>query len=424
MPYTDQQGSSVRIKHSSVAGEVLHPDALRPGELAINYADGIVYFRGPGGSRGKIDLLRFEPYWRSANSETWQAFSDSLARTISSGTVSDEIAVTTGDDASGNGAILHPNGKVYFFSAFQNATTTRAFEVDVDNQTQTQVSDSGEQLYPAGCALLPDGDIFICPYGTSGVQTQASIYNVDTGEFRRVGPAWDYRAFYHCGSMSNGDVVLSPRDSNIIAIYRWKKGTFDVIDPPAEMGAKGGNRGGVQLPDGRYLIAPYSSGSGPNQAYLLDEAGTVASTVAGFTPGGAAVSGATLLPDGRVLFRPFNSTTGQIFDPSDDSVTPTAAASSTVRMTSAALLPDGTVCGAPFQTDTAIKIYDPVADSWSQTSTAAVITSTYWNSAVAVPDGRVVFVPDGPAEYSRIFGAASGGYSQDVLMSAFFNGSK
>lgn len=55
MPYRDiHQSKPGHIKHSDVPGEVMTPEGLAPGELAINVADGKIYYRGPSGTFGVI----------------------------------------------------------------------------------------------------------------------------------------------------------------------------------------------------------------------------------------------------------------------------------------------------------------------------------------------------------------------------------
>jgi hypothetical protein len=56
MPYQDSDvtGGKVRLKTSMTAGETIAADGLVPGELALNAADGVAYYRDAAGSVGQI----------------------------------------------------------------------------------------------------------------------------------------------------------------------------------------------------------------------------------------------------------------------------------------------------------------------------------------------------------------------------------
>ena len=56
MAYRDSNttGGKVRLKTSMTAGETIAASGLVPGELALNAADGVAYFRDAAGSVGQI----------------------------------------------------------------------------------------------------------------------------------------------------------------------------------------------------------------------------------------------------------------------------------------------------------------------------------------------------------------------------------
>ena len=56
MPYQDAdvRGGKVCLKNSMVAAETIAADGLVPGELALNAADGAMYFRNSAGSVGQF----------------------------------------------------------------------------------------------------------------------------------------------------------------------------------------------------------------------------------------------------------------------------------------------------------------------------------------------------------------------------------
>lgn len=56
MPYRDSstEGGRVRVKASPTAGETIAPGGLRTGELALNSADGVLYFKTATGTAGQF----------------------------------------------------------------------------------------------------------------------------------------------------------------------------------------------------------------------------------------------------------------------------------------------------------------------------------------------------------------------------------
>ena len=56
MPYQDSDvsGGKVRLKHSMTAAETVAASGLVPGELALNAADGAVYFKTSAGTVGQF----------------------------------------------------------------------------------------------------------------------------------------------------------------------------------------------------------------------------------------------------------------------------------------------------------------------------------------------------------------------------------
>lgn len=56
MPYRDSKidGGRVRLKTSPIAGETIGPEGLSTGELALNSADGVLYYKGAEGGAGQF----------------------------------------------------------------------------------------------------------------------------------------------------------------------------------------------------------------------------------------------------------------------------------------------------------------------------------------------------------------------------------
>lgn len=56
MSYRDSNvtGGKVRLKTSMTAGEAIAASGLSPGELALNAADGVAYYRNAAGGVGQI----------------------------------------------------------------------------------------------------------------------------------------------------------------------------------------------------------------------------------------------------------------------------------------------------------------------------------------------------------------------------------
>ena len=53
---SDITGGKIRLKHSSTVNETIGPGGLVPGEVAINVADGILYYRKANGTVGSITI--------------------------------------------------------------------------------------------------------------------------------------------------------------------------------------------------------------------------------------------------------------------------------------------------------------------------------------------------------------------------------
>jgi len=51
---SDTTGGKVRLKHSMVASQTVAAEGLVPGELALNAADGVAYFRTAAGAVGQF----------------------------------------------------------------------------------------------------------------------------------------------------------------------------------------------------------------------------------------------------------------------------------------------------------------------------------------------------------------------------------
>lgn len=72
MPYQDSDvtGGKVRLKHSMTASETIAAAGLAPGELALNAADGVAYFRTAAGGVGQLPsasgFLRIQSLSQSA----------------------------------------------------------------------------------------------------------------------------------------------------------------------------------------------------------------------------------------------------------------------------------------------------------------------------------------------------------------------
>lgn len=72
MPYQDAdvRGGKVCLKNSMVAAETIAADGLVPGELALNAADGAMYFRTNAGAVGQFPsasgFLRIQSLSQSA----------------------------------------------------------------------------------------------------------------------------------------------------------------------------------------------------------------------------------------------------------------------------------------------------------------------------------------------------------------------
>jgi hypothetical protein len=237
-----------------------------------------------------------------------------------------------------------------------------------------------------GTVLLPDGRVFLVPYGS----TTARIYDPLTNTL--TVPSGTYPGSNSLGRgvlLPDGRVFCCPITSTTARIY--DPATDTVITPNGTYpGTANAFSGCVLLSDGRVFIVPGSSTS----ARIYDPVNDTLTTPSGTYPGNFGCNGGVLLPDGRVFITPFNSTTARIYDPVTDTLITPNGTYEPATVARGTLMADGRI----FMAEGAVSdkpgvIYDPVAD------TLTILSVTFPNPgysvSVLLPDGRLFCVPYG-----------------------------
>lgn len=351
MPYIDQKGPRIRVKVSDTPGEVMEPDGLHAGEIAINTADAKIYFKAPGGSRGVI-TGSLSPFWKEANDKTWPAYQAGYQAAFDSGSISASAPVTEldglGTDIFSWMIAMDSTGeRVYFWPNKYSASTDlypNPYYYDLAANQLVEVT--GMPQLPHHCfgmALLPDGKFLGVPYvnNTGFLLIDFDNKTVEEVGDYRVDGTWSVNGY---AVMSNGDIMGTPLAGLAMPVYKWRtKETYVLTD---ELPGVGNNRCGELLPDGRVIL--HKNGN-TGQLVVVD-----------------ADSGEfQLSPD-----LPYSTRSG-------------------------AVLPDGRYFVTPYNSDTAVPvIYDPVANTLTEIAGGAGLgtTSNKWRTLVAAEADNVMIL--------------------------------
>lgn len=273
--------------------------------------------------------------------------------------------------------VLLPNGHVLLVPHV--GTTFKVFDPIEYRITKTSPALPTLAWYFFSATLLPNGWVF-CPPGTY-VGT-GYIYD----HVRNL--AWPTAAFpaataYRGTLMGDEQTIFCVSSASVNAQkYNYTTGVCtEVTGTPS-----GGFTGAVLMADNRIFCVPVTG-----TAAIYDPDTNTFSTVSGFQ---VSLIGGVLLEDGRVFCTPSSTTSGNVYNPSTNTVTTTCAFgdSGTNYRKGGVLLPDGRVFVAP----TASKyfsIYNPynnTVENYEFTTTAG---TELYASAILLPNGRVFCSP-------------------------------
>jgi parallel beta-helix repeat protein len=258
-----------------------------------------------------------------------------------------KVMLAGGRDGVGASVIIHSHIELYDWS-------TGAFiekgDMTIAREEHTAVG------MPDGKVLITGGTTYGTPL-TTGTDNAELYVPAEPAKFKKIGDLATERLFHMAATLPGGDVIVVgglDGDDNVIAsIERFSPATGQIATV-------------ATLPTSRMF----------QSTTLLDD-GTV------LIAGGSPDNGATVLD------------TALIYDPSNDSLTPTTGPLGTARWGhTATLLQDGRVliASGTGSSDTPLastEIYDPVAKTFSSSDSLAT-ARRIGGSAVLLDDGRVL----------------------------------
>jgi uncharacterized protein (TIGR03437 family) len=313
----------------------------------------------------------------------------------------------------GHRVVLLPNGKALVVGG---QATAEIYDPAVGTFTS-----AGQMRFNHGpslaAAALNDGRVFIV--GGAVTPSAAELYDPATGQFTSTASPQQPHGYNLTATlMQDGRVLVvgglttagtggTVNDTNAGAeIYDPTTGTFA---PAGPMTVNRNLHTATLLNDGRVLICGgYTRGSGAPGSQQLDTAELFDPRTARFSLVGPmqrarSAHSSTLLPDGRVLLAgtDFNDPSAELFDPLNNSFTPTGSMTSAARsIPNATLLSSGQVLivggqNGAGQYNAAGDLYSPQSGTFQ--SAGNMLFPRFNSASVRLPDGRVLITGGGIA---------------------------
>jgi N-acetylneuraminic acid mutarotase len=298
--------------------------------------------------------------------------------------------------------------------------------------------------------LLPDGRVLVAG-GTDSAGT-AEIFDPSSSTWSPTGSMSAARTGHTATLLLDGRVVVAGGVPVLSQAYAELGNIAEVFDPSSQtwtptqpMNAARNDHTATLLPDGTVLIA----GGVVGDVLSADSTAEIFSpALESWTPAGTmstprAHHTATLLADGRVLVAGGADTnvvtnvlnSAEVFDTSTETWTPTRSMSVARDGHTATQLLDGRVlvaggvymddtCPVPWQLCVSAEVFDPTAQTWTQTGPMSVARSGH--TATLLPDGRVIVAGGAPPEFpdcdagttAEIFDPVSGTWTLTQTMHA------
>jgi hypothetical protein len=278
-----------------------------------------------------------------------------------------------------------PNNLLYA-APFSN--TAGVLIVDPSNNTQSTnsfgLSFSGSNKYLAGGALAPNGKIYWAPSSTNAFLVVDTVTN--TASFQTFGLtlsgadqfAWcvlgrDGKIYAGGGSRPN--IVIVDPVANTATTTTYGLAAINNSTANKWRGAK------VSLNDNKIYCAPYATS---NWLVIDTTNQTATTTTFGLAVGGQQHQGITNTKDGKLISSPHNVAVWSIVNPATNTGVTYSQTGTTIGI---ALGTDGKVYSGPFGGTTALRIYDPVANT---VSTGATTATGLWGGTMAF-NGKIYF---------------------------------
>lgn len=193
------------------------------------------------------------------------------------------------------GGCLTPGGNVCFCPF--GASNVVVYNTNTSTYTfyESSWAAPGTSVNYIGAVLHPNGLIYFAPGYNSGASI--GVFNEATGAFTSITGVGTTAGYWGGVLLPNGKILFVPQGATVMKIFDPSNNTF--ANGPAVTGYRWGNL----LPDGKALL----TGNGLNVGiynYLTNSFTTVSTTLNTGDSGGA------VLPDGRVFLTPGNNNGG------------------------------------------------------------------------------------------------------------------
>lgn len=448
MPYRDDQARTGRLlcRHSNEPGELLAAGSLKPGEIAMNAADGKLMLPGQGGIVDTITATRSPNRNMVISEASWPVIQSSIQATLQTTNTAayEEKVCPTPTGWNSNcmaGPVAHAwDGKVVVFW-YDNAvktTPTKPFVWDVESNTIDDDYFDDSALRPWYSVFDPvmasDGAI-VCPGFTNGYGPVRLLFKDGSCfTFPADAPGLAVANWYNNGTFfMNGTrtrVGITPDGGNPwIAYYNANTGKMErVANNWNDKGTSPALRAGITMADGRAWLQR-GRYNGTFKVAIWDQA-------AGEVVEGASVpvfaDTAAVLSDGNVLIMPLANPhtdiiTPYIYNKDSGAVTAAATFDQTAYGSNAAfygllLTPLGSlaVTGSSGSNPLNILEYDPLSGVLGEFGTQADTNRRQHQlSYVGIPGGWVTGINGVQGAAPFAWRAWDQGFDLEIINSAF-----
>ena len=293
--------------------------------------------------------------------------------------------------------------------SWANTATPNAFGIVGDGTDNLVAFQPGFIATPNGYTINGTGYYFIGYRTVSSylTPTQGTSTTANTSTLSTIGNVVIGGALTATTDAIAQGIYLTPSAANSSLILQYIQKVVNTITPvpgvspwwanvpsfsngpPA--GGSAAYFGGVLLPNGNVVFAPYASSTIGiyNPTTTLPANAFTAGPAHGM--GNSAYFGGVLLPNGNVIFIPYNTSTIGIYNPTTNTFTSGPSVSGNAYA-GGVLLPNGNVVFFPYGAATNIGIYNPTANTFTLGPTHGMGTIAYFGG-VLLPNGNVVLVP-------------------------------
>jgi streptogramin lyase len=267
------------------------------------------------------------------------------------------------------GAVLAPNGKIYF----HDANPTVVF--DPSNNTSATVTGEGGSIYDGweGGALASDGKIYWCPNTATAIIRVDPTTNIGTalgGSFLIGGDTGSNQAKYTAVYPApNGKLYFWPSYESRLAVLDPSANTITQFTVAIPFGSGRYSSACLAL-NGKFYTFPEVTGQ---PAAILDPSNNTATTFNYFASTSQQFKAPILLPNGKIYLPPYAPASGlstvfRLFDPetlTDKTFAGIAGLASNAYYQSV-FHPDGNIYQPPYSASKVLKISFNFNNNWNK----------------------------------------------------------